>query len=733
MPRVSVIIPAYNAENTILLALESAQMQSEEDIEIIVIDDASTDRTATLVRDASRRDARIRLLESNDNGGPARARNVGIAYAQGEWIALLDADDVMVTHRLEHLLARAGEQDVLVADNLAMYDRHAEAVVSLGIDPSIIGRELRLYSEGFVARCQTHQRGAVDFGLLKPLIRTSHVRRHGLSYDEKTRYGEDFRFYLDTLLAGGTMLIVPEAYYRYTERIGSISKKDSGESKTQARCDMLEASTRALAADPRYLTVASALNRRADAIRRLPKLRVFRDHSRLAKLTLLPVILTDGDMRGHFCSMLRARVGGVRPPSWVRSTLLRDTLNLSLGQGIKLVLQAIYFLFIARSLGPSHYGAFVAITAMTGIVASYVGLGSGNLFLKNVRSGKRTAGICWGNGIVVTLITGILVGSILTVLSRFWLSGFPLILIVAICISDLILMRVIDLASFGFAASGQMGKTAIQNTTMSLLRVIGIVVLAMVYHQVSLAQWTWTYLITGVIGASFALRQGIALWGMPHISLSAMREDIREGCFFSISISAQTIYNDIDKTMLAHLSTLAATGVYGAAYRIIDTSLAPVRSLVAAAYPRFFRIGSEGIGATYDYAKHLIRKAAIFGIADFLGLLLFAPLMPHILGPKYAAVAPAIQLLALIPLMRCVHWFLADALSGANAQGARTIIQAGVATLNVGLNLVVLPRWSWVGAAWTSLASDAVLLVAIYAVVRYKIATQIHKGVLTCI
>jgi hypothetical protein len=58
-------------------------------------------------------------------------------------------------------------------------------------------------------------------------------------------------------------------------------------------------------------------------------------------------------------------------------------------QGTKRVLQAVYFLLMARSLGPSQYGAFVAITAMTGIISLYVGLGSGILFLKNVRSGKR--------------------------------------------------------------------------------------------------------------------------------------------------------------------------------------------------------------------------------------------------------------------------------------------------------------------------------------------------------
>jgi O-antigen/teichoic acid export membrane protein len=90
-------------------------------------------------------------------------------------------------------------------------------------------------------------------------------------------------------------------------------------------------------------------------------------------------------------------------------------------------------------------------------------------------------------------------------------------------------------------------------------------------------------------------------------------------------------------------------------------------------------------------------------------------------------VAPAVRLLALIPVMRCVHWFLADALSGANAQGLRTMVQVGVAVLNIGLNLIILPRWSWVGAAWTSLASDAILMVSIYGIVRWKLANVAAK------
>lgn len=431
-------------------------------------------------------------------------------------------------------------------------------------------------------------------------------------------------------------------------------------------------------------------------------------------------------------SRLGAFVQVINPRNWPKGGLLRDASHLGVGQGIRLVLQGIYFVLIARSLGPSQYGAFVAITAMSGIVSPYVGLGSSILFVKNVRSGKRTESLCWGNGLLVTTCTGSITLFILTALGHLWLPTLPIILLSALLFSDLILMRIIDLCSFGFAASGRMGKTAVQNTTMSLLRVIGIVLLAAIYRHVSLAQWIWTYLLTGVIGAVFAIQQGTALWGTARFSLDAVWEDAREGCFFSVSISAQTIYNDIDKTMLASLSTLSAAGVYGAAYRIIDVSLTPIRALLLAAYPNFFRIGVDGLGATYGYARKIMRKALLFGVADLFGLLLIAPLFPHILGPRYVEIVPAIRFLALIPVMRCVHSFLADALSGANLQTVRAVVQIGVAILNTGLNFIFLPRWSWMGAAWTSLISDAALMAALYVAVRWKLISEAPKESLLC-
>lgn len=92
-PMVSIIIPAYNAENTIEAVIRSVQSQTVSAWEICVIDDCSQDDTAKMVEEMAEKDGRIHLICSEQNGGPAVARNKGIQVAMGQYIALLDADD----------------------------------------------------------------------------------------------------------------------------------------------------------------------------------------------------------------------------------------------------------------------------------------------------------------------------------------------------------------------------------------------------------------------------------------------------------------------------------------------------------------------------------------------------------------------------------------------------------------------------------------------------------------
>jgi len=102
MPKVSVIIPTYNREKLLSRAIKSVLKQTFQDFELIVVDDGSTDSTEALMDKFQKKDKRIRYIKLKKHyGGPAKAKNVGIQYSKGKYIATLDSDDEWLPEKLE--------------------------------------------------------------------------------------------------------------------------------------------------------------------------------------------------------------------------------------------------------------------------------------------------------------------------------------------------------------------------------------------------------------------------------------------------------------------------------------------------------------------------------------------------------------------------------------------------------------------------------------------------------
>lgn len=97
---VSVIVPAYNAANTLRRSVESILRQTHHNIEVILLNDGSTDDTRSIAETLAQQDPRVRLVSSNKNRGVLRMRNIGIRLAKGSWIAFCDADDWWIESKL---------------------------------------------------------------------------------------------------------------------------------------------------------------------------------------------------------------------------------------------------------------------------------------------------------------------------------------------------------------------------------------------------------------------------------------------------------------------------------------------------------------------------------------------------------------------------------------------------------------------------------------------------------
>jgi glycosyltransferase involved in cell wall biosynthesis len=106
VPSVSAVIPAYNAVETLLLAVASAVSQDLKPREVIVVDDGSSDGTSDLVQRLAEVDPAVRLLRQRENSGPAAARRAGVEASSGELVAFLDADDAWLPGKLSSQAAR---------------------------------------------------------------------------------------------------------------------------------------------------------------------------------------------------------------------------------------------------------------------------------------------------------------------------------------------------------------------------------------------------------------------------------------------------------------------------------------------------------------------------------------------------------------------------------------------------------------------------------------------------
>jgi O-antigen/teichoic acid export membrane protein len=402
------------------------------------------------------------------------------------------------------------------------------------------------------------------------------------------------------------------------------------------------------------------------------------------------------------------------------SVFAQNTLWMFFGFGLRMVTQAAYFVIIARSLGAEGYGAFVAVAALVNILGPFASLGSGQLLIKNVARSAELFGVYWGNALAMTLLSGsTLVGAVL------WLSYYALpssispLLVLSVAISDLLFARMLDISGQAFQAFQRLGWTAQLQVLLSLSRLGAAVSLIVLTTSPTPTEWGLLYLLATAVSASAGIL--LVRWklGSPGLDIAKVTSELREGLYFSVSLSAQSIYNDIDKTMLARFYTLEAAGIYAAAYRLIVVSFTPVSSLLYASFARFFQHGAAGIRGSFSFAKRVLPLAGAYGLFTGAALYLIAPLLPYLLGDEYQNAVEAVRWLALLPFLKAIHYLVADTLTGAGFQGLRTGVQVLVGLFNVLINLVLIPTYSWRGAAWASIASDTLLVLGLCATLWY--------------
>jgi glycosyltransferase involved in cell wall biosynthesis len=182
-PLVSVIVPAFNAERFLPEAVASVLGQTFEDLELLIVNDGSSDGTLALAERSAEEDERVHVLD-RPNGGPSAARNAGIAAARGQLVCFLDADDVLLPDKLERQVAflRTFPSCDLVYSDFYLGDESLSPILLRSLAPPAVPmNELFSYSCWFAP--------------MSPLVRAACVARAG-PFDEGLRSSEDWDFWI---------------------------------------------------------------------------------------------------------------------------------------------------------------------------------------------------------------------------------------------------------------------------------------------------------------------------------------------------------------------------------------------------------------------------------------------------------------------------------------------------------------------------------------------------------
>lgn len=215
-PLVSIIVPVYNAEIYLGPCLESLRSQTWPDLEIILVNDGSTDGSGQLCAAAARVDGRIRFLD-RPNGGVSAARNAALAAAKGDYLQFSDSDDLLTPDATETLVRAAQVTGAdLVISHFFRVDGEKQAQRGHIKGERLLTRQE--FAQEMVKAPANYYYGA----LWNKLYRRSIVEKQGLRFEEGVSWSEDFLFNLEYLRHVRLVAAVPKPLYYYHKRPGSL-------------------------------------------------------------------------------------------------------------------------------------------------------------------------------------------------------------------------------------------------------------------------------------------------------------------------------------------------------------------------------------------------------------------------------------------------------------------------------------------------------------------------------
>ena len=213
-PKVSIIVPIYNTSNLLSKCINSIIKQTHQNLEIILVDDGSTDNSGSIIDEYAEKDNRIKVIHQK-NHGQSNARNTGLKHITGDYIGFIDSDDMIKPNFIKTLLSLYGNDN----NTSITVCGHEYRYIKKNITKSLYNSPLKPRRDNESVKAYILKLLAKDgrmYSCNNKLFRTSIIKKHHLSFDESINFAEDTKFVLTYLLfANGEIAYSPKPLYIY--------------------------------------------------------------------------------------------------------------------------------------------------------------------------------------------------------------------------------------------------------------------------------------------------------------------------------------------------------------------------------------------------------------------------------------------------------------------------------------------------------------------------------------
>ncbi len=363
---------------------------------------------------------------------------------------------------------------------------------------------------------------------------------------------------------------------------------------------------------------------------------------------------------------------GTAPPRG-KSETVKDAGWASAQQIVSVASAAILFLILTRNLGPTDFGYYAALAAVTGLISTVVYGWSGLVVTENVIRDKQPASEAMSSmsswlaiGAVVALAFTALVAKVLV-------PQIPLTTTLVYVAGSVIGLSALGLGS----ATIQSVRGYAASTRLPLLQqcfFLALLLAIWFHNSISLLSVGLATLFSAVVFGVINLRLAARSCGFPFHFGRPRFADLKRGSLYAVVLLAFASEEDIDKPLLVRYGFTHTAGLYAAAYNIVTLGMVPLDAATAATHNRFLRHDPEATGQHSHRSIQMTVISGMYGLIAGVALWLGAPIVPHVLGSMYRGTPEMIRALAFLVVLRSLTVFPFNGLMGLGRRGWRTFI-----------------------------------------------------------